>query len=160
MRHWREVIAATGAGAAGLWLMALGGWLLVPVGLAVLVLAAGWAVIALRRLRFHRAVGAPGVVEVDEGQIGYFGPNFGGFLPIADLSELRLTDRDGVQQWRLKTHDAQVLLIPVAATGADRLFDVFATLPGIDMAAVTTALARRPNPTPIWTRPTARIARR
>ena len=46
LHRWREVIAAGLAGAAGLWLMWLGGYLLVPAGAAVTALAAGWAMIA------------------------------------------------------------------------------------------------------------------
>ncbi len=74
LKRWRELAGAAGVGALGAWLIWLGGWLLTPVGVAFVALAAGWGVIALRRIRFTRAVSAPGVVEVDEGQVGYLGP--------------------------------------------------------------------------------------
>jgi hypothetical protein len=140
LHRWREVIAAGLAGAAGLWIASLGGYVLMPFGLAVAALAGGWAMIALRRIRFLHGIGAPGVVEVDEGQVGYFGPTFGGFVALADLAELRLAEFYGARAWRLKTQDGQVLLIPVDAAGAERLYDAFAALPGIDMARVTAAL--------------------
>jgi hypothetical protein len=117
------------------------------------LVAAGWTVIALRRLRFLRPVTAPGLVEVDEGQVGYFGPTFGGMIALSDLSELRLCEWHGARQWRLATGDGQVLLIPTEAQGAERLHDAFATLPGIDMAALARSLTARAAPlAPLWTR--------
>ncbi|WP_413870143.1 hypothetical protein [Albidovulum sp.] len=159
LRRWREVIAAGFAGAAGLWIASLGGYVLVPFGLAVAALAAGWAMIALRRVRFLREVGAPGMVEVDEGQVGYFGPSFGGFVALADLAELRLAEFYGARAWRLKTQDGQVLLIPVDAAGAERLYDAFAALPGIDMAGVTAALDHGQPTLPLWRRAAAPLPR-
>ena len=153
LHRWREVIAAVLTLLVGLWLMRLGGWLLVPFGGIVTLLAVGWGVIALRRIRFLRGIAAPGMVEVDEGQVGYLGPNFGGFVALADLVELRLTDFHGARQWRLSTSAGDVLSIPVDAAGSDKLYDVFATLPGINMARVTEALDHRVGTTPLWTRP-------
>jgi hypothetical protein len=139
-RHWREVIVAGGIGGIGLWLVWLGGYLLLPLGLAVLVFAATWAVSALRRMRFRQDVMAPGVVEVDEGQVGYFGPAVGGHVALQDLVELRLVTLQGRRLWRLKQADGQALLIPVDAAGAERLFDAFGSLPGMDMAVLVAAL--------------------
>ena len=59
----------------------------------------------------------PGVVEVDEGQVGYLGPTFGGYVALPDLVELRLIAIRGQRLWRLKQADGQALLIPVAAAG-------------------------------------------
>lgn len=159
LRRWREVIAAGAVAAAGLWLLSLGGYVLVPAGAALTALAAGWAMIALRRIRFLRGVGAPGLVEVDEGQVGYFGPTFGGFVALADLAELRLAEFHGARAWRLKTQDGQVLLIPVDAAGAERLYDAFAALPGIDMARVTAALDHGQPTLPLWRRAAASLPR-
>ena len=146
LKRWREVAGASGVGALGAWLIWLGGWLLTPVGVAFVALAAGWGVIALRRIRFARAVSAPGVVEVDEGQVGYLGPTFGGFVSLRELVDLRLVSLQGAAQWRLKQADGQVLMIPVAAQGSDKLFDAFATLDGIDMGALTAALDAHRDP--------------
>jgi hypothetical protein len=148
----REVIAAGFVAALGLWLIWLGGYFLIPVGAAILLAAAGWGLTALRRLMFARPVAAAGVVEVDEGQVGYLGPSFGGYMALADLADLRLIGAAGQRQWRLKTADGQVLAIPVAAAGAERLFDAFAVLPGIDMAAVGRAIDDATASGPLWTR--------
>ena len=138
--RWREVIAAGMFGGCGVWLIWLGGFLLGPLGALVLVLAAFWGVTAWRRVRFAQDVAAPGVVEVDEGQVGYLGPSFGGYVALPDLVEVRLVTMYGRRLWRLKQADGQALLIPVNATGAERLFDAFGSLPGMDMAALLAAL--------------------
>jgi hypothetical protein len=153
LTRWREVIAAGCTALVGVWLTALGGYFLVAIGVVMILIAAAWGLIALRRLQFFRDVSAPGIVEVDEGQLGYFGPSFGGVLALDDLVELRLSDLHNTRQWRLKTRAGEVLLIPTTATGAEKLFDAFATLPGIDMTAVTVALNRGAATLPIWQRP-------
>ncbi len=138
--RWREVIAAGAVGLIGLWLIWLGGYLLLPVGIAVLAFGTTWVVTALRRMRFVQDIMAPGMVEVDEGQIGYLGPTLGGYVALPDLVELRLVTMQGRRLWRLKQADGQTLLIPVDAAGADRLFDAFGSLPGMDMAALVAAV--------------------
>ena len=158
-RRWREVIAAAALAAFGLWTLSGGGYVLLPLGLAIVALAAGWGLIALRRIRFLRGIDAPGFVEVDEGQVGYFGPTFGGFVALADLAELCLAEHYGARAWRLRTGDGQVLLSPVDAAGADRLYDAFAALPGIDMSALVAALDHGQPTLPLWTRPQARLSR-
>lgn len=151
-RH-REVIAAVASGALGLWLIALGGWLLIPLGAIVAGLAVLWGLSALRRLRFAQGVAAPGVVEIDEGQVGYLGPGLGGFVALPDLVELRLIRLHGKRVWRLKQDDGQALLIPVEAAGAERLFDAFAVLPGLDSQALLAALdSPRPEDHIVWRR--------
>lgn len=157
IRRWGEVGAAVIVALLGGALMRAGGYLLFPAGAALTLLALGWALMAFRRLSFQREVSAPGVVEIVEGQVGYFGPTFGGFISLADLSELRLAEFHGTQQWRLKTSGGEVLMIPTEASGADKLYDAFATLPGIDMAALASALDNRTATLPLWRRPVPRL---
>ena len=139
--RWREVIWAVAVAGIGLRLVALGGYFLVPVGLIVAGIGLVLAVTAFRRMQFQQAVDAPGVVEVDEAQVGYLGPELGGFLSLTELVELRILSLRGRRVWRLKQDDGQALLIPVDAKGADRLFDAFANLPGMDTGALVAALA-------------------
>lgn len=138
--RWREVAAAGGLGGLGVWLMGLGGLFLLPVGIGVSALALGWGVIALRRMRFAQSGLAPGVVEVLEGQVSYFGPAFGGSVSLPEVVELRLLTSGARRMWRLRQADAQVLLIPVEAVGAEALFDAFSGLPGLDTQALVAAL--------------------
>jgi len=136
----REVFAAVGLAAVGLWLAALGGFVLVPLGAIVVMLAAGFGLLAWRRLRFAQGGDAPGVVELDEGQISYFGPDVGGAVALRELVELRLITAGGRRMWRLRQDDGQALVIPVNAMGAERLFDAFAALPGMDTGVLVAAV--------------------
>jgi hypothetical protein len=136
----REVIAGLAIVAFGFWCIWLGGWLLIPVGTILAALGAALSILAVRRMRFGQGVHAPGIVEVDEAQITYFGPNGGGSVSVPDLVELRLTRILGRRFWRLKQADGQALLVPVESAGADRLFDSFASLPGMDTQALVASL--------------------
>jgi hypothetical protein len=137
----REVILGGLLAAAGVWIASRGGYLLLPFGLCLAGLGLAWAVTAWRRMRFAQDIAAPGIVEVDEGQIGYLGPDAGGYVAIPDLTELRLLEMRGRRLWQLRQNDGQALLIPVDATGSDRLFDAFASLPGMDTAVLVAALS-------------------
>ena len=153
-RH-AEAIAAALVFLLGLWIATRGGWFLAAIGFALAALAGAWALHAWRRSRFARPVTDPGLVEVDEGRIGYFGAGgtvMGGYIALEDLAEIRLLTLRGVHYWRLKTGDGQALLIPTAAAGAPALFDAFASLPGIEMGALTAALSTRATVQSLWHR--------
>jgi hypothetical protein len=169
--RWREVIAAGAAGLAGLWIATRGGPVLAAAGGAVVLLALAWAVNARRRMRFAQAVAAPGIVEVVEGEVAYLGPAFGGHIALSELAEIRLVTMRGRRLWRLMQTDGTALLIPVDAAGAERLFDAFAALPGMDTGALVAALAPPPGTgapgllaagpqmRTVWRRPGAGLAR-
>lgn len=139
--RWREVIAAGAVAALGLWTAAQGGWLMLAIGGALALMGAGWALTAWRRVRFAQEVAAPGVVEVTEGRIAYFGPTFGGAIDRDDLAEIRLVTFRGRRAWRLASLAGEAIFVPVDALGADRLLDAFAGLPGLDTGALVGALA-------------------
>jgi hypothetical protein len=140
LQRFAEPAMAGATLAAGLWIATRGGWFLAAVGLGLAAMAAGWAVLALRRLRFQAGDAAPGMVEVDEGRITYLGPKLGGSVGLPDLIEIRLLTLRGRSVWRLKQADGQVLLVPLDAAGASALFDAFAALPGLTSAALVAAL--------------------
>lgn len=142
IHRWREVILALLLAAGGLWLLWLGGWVLGPLGVAILALGLAWARHAHARLRFARAVAAPGVVELDEAQLAYLGPETGAVLSLDEAVDLRLLTVGGRRMWRLRQADGQAMLIPVDAAGAERLFDAFASLPGLDPTTLADAVAR------------------
>jgi hypothetical protein len=156
--RWREVIAAAGVVMAGLWFVGQRGFLMGALGMALIGAGLGLGWVALRRLRFARPVDAPGIVEVLEGQVSYMGPEAGGWVALSELERVVLTGPAGARVWRLIQADGQGVDLPTRAAGADRLFDVFAGLPGFDMAG---ALAALDSPQPVdrvlWsrTRPTA-----
>lgn len=138
----REVVWASLVVALGGWLIALGGYVLIPLGVVVGSIGLVLALTALRRMRFEQSVAAPGLVELDEAQVGYMGPEVGGYLSLNELVELRLLSLRGRRVWRLKQADGQALLIPVDAKGAERLFDAFANLPGMDTSTLVAALGQ------------------
>lgn len=152
--RWREVAGALALAAAGLWVTGFGGWFFQAVGLLIAVAGAGAAVIALRRLRFVREVDQPGIVEVDEGQVRYFGPHGGGFAALAEAAELSVyTDADGRKWWLIREQSGNLLPVPAAAEGADRLFEAFSSLPGLSQTALIEALEREGRgPVTVWRR--------
>lgn len=143
----QEIILGLFTAGLGGWCIYLGGYVLVPVGLVLCTLGAAFALNGLRRLRFAQTSEAPGVVDVLEGEISYLGPQGGGFVGLPDLVEIRLIQMRGRKVWRLKQADGQALLIPVDATGAEKLFDAFTTLQNINMAEIVASL----DPAPLQT---------
>lgn len=152
-RH-REWIAAAAVVLAGVWTALRGGWFLGPLGIAIGMVGGLWAISARRRTRFVQPVSDPGLVEVVEGRIGYFGAGqgLGGYVSVDDLAEIRLLTLRSARYWRLKTVDGQAILIPVAAAGAEALYDAFAALPDIDMRRVTAALDSGMVAQSLWSR--------
>lgn len=140
LRRWREVAAGLLVALAGLWLAGRGGVFLGALGALAALAGAGLAWTGLRRLRFAQPGAAPGVVEILEGQIGYLGPGYGGYAALSELVELRLVEARGRRAWRLAQEGGPPLFIPVEAEGAAALFDVFASLPGLDPAVLIAAL--------------------
>ena len=143
LRFYFETIIAVLVALGGAFVAAQGGFLAIPFGVALSVSALIWARSALRRLKFARLDEAPGLVEVLEGRIGFFGAGqgLGGYISLDELTEIRLLTLNNRAHWRLKSAD-QALLIPVGAHGAEALFDAFCTLPQIDMALVAQALSQ------------------
>lgn len=137
----RETIAAGLVAALGLWFLVLGGFVMPILGLILFVLGLAWGLQAWRRNRFAQEGEAPGIVRVTEAQIAYLGPRIGGFVGLPDLAEIRLLTLRGRRIWKLRPLDGGPLHIPVEAQGADALFDAFASLPGMDTAALVAALS-------------------
>ena len=148
IHRWWEVGVVAALAALGAYWAALGGYVLLPLGVSVIALCIPMGLSAYRRLRFAQSVTAAGVIEVVEGELRFFAPPdaaqpaaMGGFMNLPDLVELRLVHLDHHRFWRLKSLDGQALMIPVDAAGNDALFDVFAALPNIDSAALVNALS-------------------
>ena len=131
MWRWREALIGSGLIALGLyWALVVHG-LIGWIGWAVVPCGAALAITGIQRARFRGRAGGPGVVTVDEGQIVYFGPMTGGAVAARDLERLTLDPSARPAHWILTEPGQPPLQIPVNAEGADALFDVFATLPGL-----------------------------
>jgi len=151
--RWREVLIGALVLLLGFyWVIGPGlllgwvGWVLILAGLAL-------GMVGMQRARFRAGSDGPGVVTVDEGQIAYFGPLTGGAVAVSEIERLMLDPTAKPPHWLLDQPGQPTLYIPVNATGAEALFDMFATLPGLKTERMLWALnSQRAHPVVIWER--------
>ena len=153
--RFRDIIAALAVSGIGLWLVLAGrgflpwlGWIFVALG-AVLLVA------SIQRTRFRRGDDGPGVVQIAERRLAYFGPLDGGVMDIADIRMLSF-DPAGypAPHWVIAGPENREIAIPTTAKGAEALFDTFSGLPGIKTEALLDVLESPPNQrVVIWSRP-------
>jgi hypothetical protein len=153
-RHWQEVIIAAGLALFGIWWALTGVGITQWLGVIFIVLGVGWAVAALQRARFAQDGDGPGVVQIRERRLAYFGPLDGGVMDVADLSKLEIDPTSHPDpSWVLTGIDGQILAIPINAAGAEGLFDVFAALPDIKTNTVLDVLSHTPDArVTVWSR--------
>ncbi|WP_413861387.1 hypothetical protein [Tateyamaria sp.] len=151
--RWREVLIGIVLAVLALW------WLAGPRGLlgflapVVLIGAGALIMIGLQRGRFRGAGGGLGTVQVDEGQVSYFGPLSGGLIALREMSRLTLDGAQRPAHWRLEQPGLPDVMIPVDADGADALFDAFASLPGLKTEHMLGQLRAAPDASVvIWQR--------
>ncbi len=159
IRRWAEPAAAGGVvrltGGFGIRWSGRGGalgW----IALAAAALALFWLRAALLGALAARPVTGAGLVVLREGEIGYMGPNRGGFLDLDGLVRVEIylvaPGRDPV--WRLVGADGEALTIPASAEGADHLPEALTALPGFsDFTAVGILQRDRPGRHVVWERP-------
>ena len=144
LTRWREALVGAGVilGAGRLALVTYG----IPRGffLSVVILGVGILIEGIRRARLPRDGGGAGVVEVDERQITYFGPEGGGGVSVDALRriEIRTTDAgpfDSDFFWVFFAEDRAPLIVPGNAEGAAQIFDALAVLKGVDFEKVIAA---------------------
>jgi len=126
------------------------GWLAlivsVPVGL--------WLRAALGTALAARQSPAPGIVVIREGEVGYFGPEYGGFVALDDLREVLIAPpgRHRDAAWMLRAGMVD-LVIPAGAEGADALLAELTALPGFpDLDAAATLRREDAGVRVIWRR--------
>ena len=156
LRRWGEVLATLAVAGLGVWWAMTGIGLPRWLGWATAALGAGLSFGAIQRARFTRTdiTPAPGIVELDEGEIRYLGPRGGGVVALDAILALSLSADS--RFWLVESADGTVLVIPRAATGSAALFDAFAALPGLDMTRLLRVSAQGPAPRAqvIWERTT------
>lgn len=155
--RWRETLAGAAIAALGsYWLTGFG--LLQVLGGALVVLGAVFAFAGWQRARFRSLRGGPGVVQVDEGRVTYFGPLNGGSVDLRDLSLVSLDPTSEPTAWLLRQGGAADLQIPINAAGAEQLFDAFSTLPGIRTEYMLNQLNKpADHPVVIWQKEAIRL---
>jgi hypothetical protein len=158
--RWREVAVGLVVLLMGVW-MASGFGVLRWVGYGVFLLGALVVFTGVQRARFRTGKGGPGVVQVDEGEVMYYGPWWGGSVALRDVSRIELAGGGETTVWRLYQPGQAALVIPANADGAEALFDAFATLPGMRTGQMLHALNSRADgedhPVVIWSSGAARL---
>lgn len=150
---WRELIAAALLLGFGLWSVFGGYGLEVIFGWACVGVGTVLAVIGAQRLRFRQGAGGPGVVQVVEGQVSYFGPLTGGAVAASEVQRLAVDHTARPAHWVLEQPGQPPLEIPVNAMGSEALFDVFTALPGLKTERVLQGLQDKgPHQVVIWER--------
>ena len=158
LTRWKEPLIAGAVSLVGVWLALRGGWFFGLLGALVMLVGLALLIGAWQRLPFRRQIAAPGVVEIDEGTVRYYGATIlGGEIALRDIIEIRLLRQRNRGFWRLRSLAGEALLIPIDAAGAAALAHAFTALPGLDMGTVSSALAhierQRDAMRTVWTRP-------
>ncbi|OSP55711.1 hypothetical protein BV911_06280 [Pseudoruegeria sp. SK021] len=153
-RNARELLVGAAIALVGLiWMLnsfALGRLPGVMLGL----LGCAIAFLGVQRLRFRVRGDGPGVVQVTEAQVAYFGPLEGGVVALDQLRSLHLDPTGTPLHWCLRHDAGPDLHIPVTAKGAEALFDAFSQLPDIHTERMLRALNAPGRVTQIvWQRP-------
>ena len=154
--RWREVLI-------GLVIVGVGSWLALTsfgarfiVGIALFVGGIALIIAGAQRARFRRGDSGPGIVQIDERRIRYYGPFHGGSVAIAGIRRLDLNAGRGT--WLIWEADPGPLEIPVSAKGADALFDAFGALPGLSTERMLVLLNGSTRETvTVWSREPTRL---
>ena len=141
--RWTETGVALALTALGAWWGWTGLGLVRWGGIILALIGAALAFGAIQRARFNRPGQAPGIVELDEGEVRYFGPRGGGVVALERMASLSISaDR---RLWLAESLDGAILAIPCTAQGSEVLFDAFSTLPGLDMERLLRLAAQPPG---------------
>ncbi|WP_372991357.1 hypothetical protein [Sulfitobacter sp.] len=139
--RWREVLGGIAMVLTGLWLIVGPGLLLALPGSALVATGVAFVWLGVQRARFRKSGMGVGAVQVDEGQIAYFGPLTGGVVALREMERLSLERGAYPAHWKLEQPGQNAVMIPVDAAGSDALFDAFASLPGLRTERMLAELA-------------------
>lgn len=144
--RWREAMFGLFIAACGMfWAVGQQG-VLAAVGTSLAIVGALIIFAGIQRTRFRVGRGGPGVVQVDERQVTYYGPLDGGSVSIDALESVALEPKaKPAAEWVLTEVGGQPLHIPTNAENAEALFDVFAALDGIRTENMLTQLRAEPE---------------
>lgn len=156
LMRWRELLIGAALDIAGLVVVMGPTRANLIFGVLLMLLGTVLMVIGLQRGRFRTAGGGAGVVQVDERQITYLGPESGGIIALEDLRQLAIVPP---HTWELVDLRGVPVRIPVDAEGTEALFDAFSALPGISTARLANVGRVRPTSrTIIWEKPRSRLS--
>lgn len=150
--RWREVLVGLGISALLIWWASSSFGVVAWIAWGFVALSAVFLFAAVQRARFASDSGGFGVVEIDEGVVSYMTPYAGGQMEIAALSAVLLIPAGrGSANWQLEAFGQTPLLIPLDAFGAEKLFDVFVQLDGIETERMLRQIKSTPDkPVVVW----------
>ncbi len=154
LHRWRGVLVSAAVLVLGLYMALRSFGLIFWLGAVIALAGAVSLIAAAQRMRFAAGSGGPGVVQIDEGAIGYFGPLGGGVVARSEMTALTLDRTGKPAHWVLSQPDQPDVIIPLTAAGADALFDVFAALPSMRTERMLAEMRlTTPGTTILWQRP-------
>lgn len=161
--RWREALTGAGVMLLGVyWSFGVTPGLLTWVGYLGVLLGAALLFTGLQKGRARIGGGGPGIVQVVERRIGYFGPLNGGVVDVESMTSLSFEPTEFPPHWVITHENGPALHIPANAEGADVLFDVFSSLPGLSPGRIASVLQQEnTRAVVLWRRPDLqeRIAR-
>jgi hypothetical protein len=130
--RWREALFGLFMSGCGMfWAVGQQG-VLAAIGTSIAIVGVLIIFAGIQRTRFRVGAGGPGVVQVHERLVTYYGPLEGGSVSMDALHSVELEPQaKPAAEWVLKEVDGTTLHIPTNAANAEALFDVFAALEGI-----------------------------
>lgn len=144
--RWRESLIGLAIACFGLWAVIGSSGVAEMLGYTFAVAGAVLTFAGIQRARFRIGSGGPGLVEITEGQVTYFGPTDGGTIAVEQIAMVELDPAARPHaQWILTENGQPPLAIPTTAEGADGLFDVFARLDGIETEQMLAELEKAPD---------------
>jgi len=111
------------------------------VGALVVLLGLVFLRGAIQRIQFRRSQMAPGMVDVTEREISYFGPMLGKTISLESLLKIELRESEAYGSvWVMHNSEGDPMIVPTSAKGSDRLFDAFTSLSDVKMDALVRAV--------------------
>lgn len=143
--RWREALFGLFMSASGM-IIAVGQiGVMATIGTSVAIVGTLIIFAGIQRTRFRAQSDGPGLVQVSEGLVTYYGREDGGSICIDALESVHLDPTSRPASWVLKEVGGAPVRIPTKADGAEKLFDVFTTLQGIRTQNVMAKLRANPQ---------------
>jgi len=146
---WHEAYFVVAILLFGTWMYLYGAARLnlIMQGLGLVVSLVGIILLrtTIQRIRFQLGQKAPGIVDVTEREISYFGPMHGKTISLDSLNKIELRESEAYAAiWVLHHSDGDPMIVPTTAKGSGRLFDAFASLSGVKMDMLVSAINQTP----------------
>ena len=144
--RWREALLGLSVAFFGMLMAVSQDGVLAALGTSLAIVGALLTFAGIQRTRFRVGAGGPGVVQIDERMVTYYGPFDGGSVSIDALVSVELEPRaKPAAEWVLSEAGGKPLHIPTNAENAESLFDVFAVLDGTRTENMLTQLRANPG---------------